>query len=414
MRIGRRSRGRRTPRRPLARRRERRRRPGRGARTCRRGGRRSRLVRGDGELLARDLLERVAEHVRVLEPDVREQDDARAKHVRRVVPPAEPGLDDGDVDAGVGEGGERGSGDDLELRRLRAPRPPAVRDATAASKSASCPSRRIRSLQLATCGEIVAPDREPVGEKQLLDRDRRGRLAVRPDDVDRRVRVLRVAERGEQRAHALEPEAVARPGAQSSRATRPRSPRHRRATLASPREPPRRRARGGSARASRAPRSTTSAGAFATNRSFASIASARATSFRSRSISASRLSSDSDPLRANDGGEDAPLVVRAELDLHAAPAEDLRGLLHAVERARIGREAVVGLGPRRRRSGASRGSGSCDQISSVTCGMHRVEQREQPLECGERGRDRSASSRSYRRGLIASAYQSQKSSKVRW
>ncbi len=53
----------------------------------------------NSELLDRDFLDRVAEHVGVLEPDVREQDDARADDVRGVVPAAEPGLDDRDVDA---------------------------------------------------------------------------------------------------------------------------------------------------------------------------------------------------------------------------------------------------------------------------------------------------------------------------
>ena len=57
-----------------------------------------RVGRRDGELLGRDRLERVAEDVRVLEPDVREEHDARSKDVRRVVAAAEPGLDDGDVD----------------------------------------------------------------------------------------------------------------------------------------------------------------------------------------------------------------------------------------------------------------------------------------------------------------------------
>ena len=52
----------------------------------------------------RDRLERVAEDVRVLEPDVREEDDARAEDVRRVEAAAEPCLDDRDVDLGVGEG----------------------------------------------------------------------------------------------------------------------------------------------------------------------------------------------------------------------------------------------------------------------------------------------------------------------
>ena len=51
------------------------------------------------ELLGRDRLERVAEHLGVLEPDVREQHDTRTKDVRRVVASAEPRLDHRDVDA---------------------------------------------------------------------------------------------------------------------------------------------------------------------------------------------------------------------------------------------------------------------------------------------------------------------------
>ena len=52
-------------------------------------------LRGDGQLLACDLLDGVAEHIGVLEPHAREQDDARAQDVRRVEPPAEPRFDDG-------------------------------------------------------------------------------------------------------------------------------------------------------------------------------------------------------------------------------------------------------------------------------------------------------------------------------
>ena len=55
----------------------------------------------------------------MLEPDVREEDDARAQDVRRVEPPAEPRLDDGDVDPRLGECRESRRRDDLELRRLQ-------------------------------------------------------------------------------------------------------------------------------------------------------------------------------------------------------------------------------------------------------------------------------------------------------
>ena len=74
------------------------------------------------------------------------------------------------------------------------------------------PSTRIRSSTLRHEAEIVDPTRRPLGQKQLLDGDRRGRLPVGADDVDRGVRGLRVAELRKQFAHSLEPEAVARPG----------------------------------------------------------------------------------------------------------------------------------------------------------------------------------------------------------
>ena len=71
----------------------------------------------DRELLAGDRLAGLAEHLGVLEPDVRQQHDARVEDVRRVEPAAEPGFDDGDVDAALGEVGERRGGQHLELRR---------------------------------------------------------------------------------------------------------------------------------------------------------------------------------------------------------------------------------------------------------------------------------------------------------
>ena len=74
----------------------------------------------NSKLLGRNLLDRLAEHVGVLEPDVGEQNDARADHVGRVVAPAEPGLDDRDVDMRIGERSEGGGGDRLELRRADA------------------------------------------------------------------------------------------------------------------------------------------------------------------------------------------------------------------------------------------------------------------------------------------------------
>ena len=109
---------------------------------------------------------------------------------------------------------KRGGGDRLELRRADAARPPAERARAPPARSAGRPSILIRSLHDRTCGESVAPTESPSREQQLLDRDRRRRLPVRPDDVDGRVGELRIAELGEQRLHPVEPEAVLGPGAQ--------------------------------------------------------------------------------------------------------------------------------------------------------------------------------------------------------
>ena len=80
--------------------------------------------RDDRELLRGDRLPRVAEHIGVIERDVRQHDDTGAEDVGRVMPPAEARLDDGDVDPVRGELGERGRGQHLELRRRQPLRRP--------------------------------------------------------------------------------------------------------------------------------------------------------------------------------------------------------------------------------------------------------------------------------------------------
>ena len=135
----------------------------------------------DRELLARDLLARVAEDVGVLEADVRQQDDARVDDVRRVEPAAESGLDDGGVDTALGEVRERGRGQRLELRRVRRSAAGRTR-ATARSNVSGSVSRR--SCQPLTCGDVYAPTSRPSRAQQRRDRARRGRLSVRADDVD--------------------------------------------------------------------------------------------------------------------------------------------------------------------------------------------------------------------------------------
>ena len=124
------------------------------------GSDRDRCLLDDGELLGCDLLARLAEHVRVLEPDVREQDDVRAEHVRRVVAAAEPGLDHRDVDPARRELGERRRADASNWVARCCSASGRTR-ASAASRSASSPSTVIRSAHERTCGETVAPTESP-------------------------------------------------------------------------------------------------------------------------------------------------------------------------------------------------------------------------------------------------------------
>ncbi len=146
---------------------------------------------------------RLAELLGVLEPDVREHDHRRAEDVRRVQPPAEPRLDHGRVDPLLGEVRERGGGQRLELRRtdpLR--RGPDARDR-------AFEALRVGVEPLVPAGDMrrgVGPDPEPLGTEERRRQPRRRRLAVRADDVDRRERLLRIVELGEERVHPVEPE----------------------------------------------------------------------------------------------------------------------------------------------------------------------------------------------------------------
>ena len=100
----------------------------------------------------------------MLEPDVGQHHDRRAEHVGGVVAAAEARLDHGDLDAALGELGERRGGQQLELRDALAARERAVdlggrRGARArpprrsASGSRSASPMRMRSAKVARCGE---------------------------------------------------------------------------------------------------------------------------------------------------------------------------------------------------------------------------------------------------------------------
>jgi hypothetical protein len=155
----------------------------------------------------------------VLQPDVREHDDRRAQHAGRVVAPAEAGLDHCDLDPAPRELVERGRRQHLELRHAVALFEPAV----------DLRGRGRRALDRGAEGgrlEVGVADPDALGEAREVRREERARarpvrleqrgghadgraLAVRADDVDRAEALLRRAERREQPAHALQPEAHA-------------------------------------------------------------------------------------------------------------------------------------------------------------------------------------------------------------
>ena len=107
-------------------------------------------------------------------------DDTRVEHVRRVEPAAEPRFDDRDVDAARGEVGERRRGQHLELRR------PDRLGVGAHAGDRPLEPVGVRLEPLAPARDVrrrVRGARATLGAKQRRDRARRGRLALRADDV---------------------------------------------------------------------------------------------------------------------------------------------------------------------------------------------------------------------------------------
>jgi hypothetical protein len=141
----------------------------------------------------------------VIQGDVGEHLHRGAEDVRRVEPPAEPRLDDGDVHLRLGEGGERGRRQHLELRR---PKPlPGRPDALDGGLEVD--GRAVDVDALAPAGDVrrrVGARPQPGAGHQRAGHPRRRRLPVRADDVNRRVAALRVAEVTQQRLHSLQSE----------------------------------------------------------------------------------------------------------------------------------------------------------------------------------------------------------------
>ena len=178
----------------------------------------------DRGLLARDLGDRVAESVHVVEVDVGHDGDPAVPGVRRVEPPAEPDLDERDVGPDLGEPGEDDRGQQLELGRLAV----AARD----------PIGRVEHATDQP-GKVVGGDRPPVdadplaiGHEVWLGR-RTDAIAGRPE---RRVgqgehaalavgaghqraadRQLRMAELAQQRTRPAKPEPDAETAARRDR-----------------------------------------------------------------------------------------------------------------------------------------------------------------------------------------------------
>jgi hypothetical protein len=145
------------------------------------------------QLLFRDLLDRVAEYLGVLERDVREQDDLGLDDVGCVEPSPQPGLDDGDVDLSVAELRQRGGGQRLELRRAELLR------GRANPRDGPLEGGRITIQPLVPARDVrgcVSPGTEALGPEERRDRARRRRLPVRPDHVNRGIALLRVPEPG--------------------------------------------------------------------------------------------------------------------------------------------------------------------------------------------------------------------------
>ena len=142
------------------------------------------------------------------------------EHVRRVVAPAEPRLDDGDVDPGCGELGERRRGDDLELRRAELPRrrrgrarppprsPPRRRPPGCARPSrrraARSSSRPTRPSESSSCSIVTRRRRLAVRARRRGSRDTRaaGRRARRAARACGRARSRRSARARATSSHA--------------------------------------------------------------------------------------------------------------------------------------------------------------------------------------------------------------------
>ena len=152
----------------------------------------------------------------MLEAHSGEHLDPGRDHVRRVVAPAQPGLDHRHLDAAARQLAVRGGGQRLELghavvlveRAIDHPR--RMRRALDRRRERGAVERALAHLdplrEGAQVRRRVGPGAEPVTLQDRRDHPRRRRLAVRPDDVDAREPALRHPEHRHELVHAVEPE----------------------------------------------------------------------------------------------------------------------------------------------------------------------------------------------------------------
>ena len=170
----------------------------------------------DARLLARDLLQRVAQVVRVIQPDRGDHGNVGVHHVRRVPAPAHSGLHHSHVHRRVGEGRVGHGHQHLELAHLRAALGLALRVHHFHHRLNVAPGVHVvaRVQWLAVDGDAFGDDLQvragcPPGAAvecahQRFDHPHHGGLAVGSRNVDHRECTLRVAEQIHQHLYALE------------------------------------------------------------------------------------------------------------------------------------------------------------------------------------------------------------------
>jgi hypothetical protein len=165
----------------------------------------------DPGLLPRHRRPPVPHAVGVVPSDVGDDRDRAVDRVGRVPATEQPHLDDGDVDRDLGEPGEGGGGQQLEVRRRHPRQRLELRHVGDEGGERLVLDRLqvpqqplVHPLQV---GAGVGADGQVVGDQQRGDHPTDGALPVGPRDVDDRIGALGIAEDGEQPLDRLQAQA---------------------------------------------------------------------------------------------------------------------------------------------------------------------------------------------------------------